>query len=151
MDARKSIQLLQLFVDGLRQGAFAHYLQGKYFEALNLPGLAKHYAEHYTEEMEWVDKFITRITDLNGDIWVQATEAYAVIKDPVEYLRWDLEQQEHGVEILRNAMAQVADDPVTYRLLLDYLEDEEGDLNWLRAQPDIVERAGLQNWYATLL
>ncbi|MBR1921590.1 MAG: hypothetical protein IJ829_06265 [Kiritimatiellae bacterium] len=70
---------------------------------------------------------------------------------PVEYVKADLEIQEKGVPLLRDCMATVADDPLTYDILKDYLADEEEDLYWLRGQLELCAKIGLQNYLPTLI
>lgn len=151
MDTQKMIDLLTHMVTGLRHGAFAHYLQGKHFEGLGLKALGEKYAGHYAEEMEWLDKIVNRITDLGGELSTGPSEGIVLITDPVDYLAKDLADQEAGVEWLRKAVADSAADPVTQRLLLDYLVDEEEDLDWLRAQPELINLIGRENWYVRQL
>jgi hypothetical protein len=63
MDKQKSIEALQFFVTGLSEGAFVHKVQGQIFKAQGFTKLGEKYIGHYTEEMEWVEKFIDRILD----------------------------------------------------------------------------------------
>ena len=57
MDKQKSIEALQFFVTGLSEGAFVHKVQGQIFKAQGFTKLGEKYIGHYTEEMEWVEKF----------------------------------------------------------------------------------------------
>lgn len=72
MNAKKSIETLQLFITGLTNGAFTHLVQGKHFEALGFSKLGEKYIAHYDEEMGWVKKFIERINDLGGEVKIEA-------------------------------------------------------------------------------
>ena len=56
MDKQKSIEALQFFVTGLSEGAFVHKVQGQIFKAQGFTKLGEKYIDHYTEEMEWVEK-----------------------------------------------------------------------------------------------
>lgn len=146
MDAKKSIEALQFLVTGLSNGAFAHFVQGKHFESMGFAKLGKKYIEHYTEEMEWVEKFITRIADLGGEVKIEDQKGREVVKDPVDYIHVDLAIQEQGVPLLYKCMAELKDDPTTYDILKAYLLDEEGDLYWSREQVEMIELIGRQNW-----
>lgn len=146
MDARKSIEALQFFVTHLSNGAFAHLVQGKQFASLGFSKLADKYAGHYTEEMGWVEKFMSRINDLGGEVKIESREGALLVKDPVEYIKADLAIQEKGVAMLYDCMKQLADDPTTYDLLKDYLKDEEEDLYWSQEQVEMIEMIGRQNW-----
>ncbi len=146
MRHQKSIEALQYFITGLTNGAFAHFVQGKHFESMGLTKLGEKYKEHYTEEMAWVEKFITRINDLGGEVKIEDQKGRAIVKDPVEYIKADLKIQEQGLDILYNCMAELKDDPTTYHILKDYLNDEEEDFYWSQGQIDMIEMIGRQNW-----
>lgn len=151
MDARKSIEALQFFVTHLSNGAFTHLVQGKQFASLGFSKLGDKYAGHYTEEMEWVEKFMSRINDLGGEVKIESREGALLVKDPVEYIKADLATQEKGVAMLYDCMKQLADDPTTYDLVKDYLKDEEEDLYWSQGQLEMIEMIGRQNWLAKQL
>lgn len=146
MDAKKSIEALQFFATGLTNGAFAHLVQGKHFEALGFSKLAEKYIGHYDEEMEWVKKFITRINDLGGTVKIENQEGRELVKDPVEYVKADLAIQEKGIEFLYNCVADLKDDPTTYDILKAYLADEEEDLYWSQGALEMIEMIGRENW-----
>lgn len=135
----------------MTNGAFAHLVQGKYFESMGLTVLAKKYTGHYTEEMEWVEKFISRINDLGGEFKIEDQKGRELVKDPEEYIKADLAIQEKGVEILYNCMAELKDDPTTYDILKAYLADEEEDLYWSQGALDLIQLIGRENWLAKQL
>ena len=58
----------EFHVTGLSEGAFVHKVQGQIFKAQGFTKLGEKYIGHYTEEMEWVEKFIDRILDLGGEV-----------------------------------------------------------------------------------
>lgn len=146
MEAKKSIEALQFFVTHLTAGSFAHMVQGKHFEALGLSKLGDKYTGHYKEEMGWVEKFITRINDLGGEVKIESQEGRALVKDPIDYIKEDLKIQEQGVAMLYECVASLKDDPTTYDLVKAYLVDEEEDLYWSRSQLELIELIGRQNW-----
>ncbi len=146
MEAKKSIEALQFFVTGLSNGAFVHLAQGKHFESLGFKKLAEKYTGHYQEEMGWVEKFMTRINDLGGEIKLEDQKGRELVKDPIEYVKVDLAIQEKGIELLYNCIKDLKDDPTTYDIMKAYLADEEEDLYWSREQLEIIEMIGRQNW-----
>lgn len=146
MDKKKSIEALQFFVTGLSEGAFVHKVQGQVFKSQGFTKLGEKYVGHFTEEMEWVEKFVDRILDLGGDVKIDKHEARELICDPVEYIKADLAIQQPGVELLRKCMESVKEDPTTYDILKAYLLDEEEDQYWSEEQLDIIEKIGVQNW-----
>lgn len=146
MNAKKSIETLQMFTTGLTRGAFVHLVQGKHFEAMGFGQLGEKYVGHYDEEMGWVKKFMTRINDLGGSVEIAPQEAAQLVSDPVDYVKADLEIQERGVQTLYACMAELKDDPTTYDILKAYLADEEEDLYWSQGQLEMIELIGRQNW-----
>ena len=135
----------------MSRGAFVHMVQGKMFEAQRFSKLAEKYTGHYAEEMEWVSKFVSRILDLGGEVKVEEQKAAVLVSDPVEYIKADLKIQEAGVEMLRNCLTTLADDPTTYDIMKAYLLDEEEDLYWSQDQLDLIEKIGRQNWLTVQL
>ena len=146
MRHQQSIQTLQMVVTNLSNGAFVHLVQGKHFEAMGLPKLGERYREHYAEEMEWVEKCITRINDLGGEVKIEAQQGKALITDPVDYIQADLDIQQRGVNLLYDVLAELKDDPTTYDILKAYLADEEEDLYWSQGQLELIALIGRENW-----
>ena len=151
MNNKKSIEALQLFVTALSEGAFVHKIQGQIFKSQGFSKLAEKYVGHYTEEMEWVEKFVDRILDLGGEIKVEEQKARNLISDPIEYIKADLAIQRPGVDLLRKCMLSLSEDITTFNLLKDYLADEEEDLYWSEGQLELIEKIGVQNWLFTQL
>lgn len=151
MDSIKSLETLQAFATGLADGAYAHFVQGKYFESLGLKALGKKYLDHAEEEMGWVGKFFGRINDLGGDSLIEKRGERALVKDPVEYLKADLEIQKQGVAALYEVMPALAGDPTTYDIFKAYLADEEQDLYWSEEQEGLINLLGRENWLKTQL
>lgn len=146
MDKKKSIEVLQFFVTNLTEGAFVHKIQGQLFKSQGFNKLGEKYVGHYTEEMDWVEKFVDRILDLGGEVKVEGTKARELVSDPVCYIKADLAIQEKGVEMLYNCTASLINDPTTYDIMKAYLADEEEDLYWSQGALDLIEKIGEQNW-----
>ncbi|MBR1770308.1 MAG: hypothetical protein IJ748_07630 [Bacteroidales bacterium] len=146
MEKQKSIEALQFFVTNLSNQAFSHKLQGKFFSALGFEKLGNKYTEHYEEEMGWVDKFIDRMLDLGGEIKHEARAEVKIIKDPVEYIKSELQISINGIELLRNCMAGICEDVTTYDIMKEYLKDEEEDMYWSEQQLDLIETVGCKPW-----
>ena len=146
MDKKKTIEALQFFVTGLTEGALVHKLQGQLFKSQGFEKLGDKYINPFTEEMEWVEKFVDRILDLGGEVKFDGAKARDLVADPVDYIKADLAIQEKGVEILYKCMAELHEDPTTYDILKAYLADEEEDLYWSQGQLELIEMIGVQNW-----
>lgn len=146
MDKQKTIETLQFFVTHLSEGAFVHKLQGQMFKSQGFTKLGEKYIGHYTEEMEWVEKFVDRILDLGGEVKAEGQNARSLVSDPVEYIKEDLKIQQAGVEMLYKCMETIAGDPTTYDIMKAYLADEEEDLYWSEEALEIIGKIGVQNW-----
>lgn len=105
MDKNKSIKTLQFFTTGLSNGAFVHKVQGQMIKSAGYNKLGEKYVSHYDEEMGWVTKFIDRILDLGGEVKVDDRPATALVSDPIEYVKCDLQRQNEGLEVLRKCLA----------------------------------------------
>ena len=146
MDFTQTLQISQLIVNELTAGAFVHKMQGMLFQSQGFTKLGQKYIDHYTEEMEWVEKYAGRMLDLGCVPEVKIKCESKLIEDPVEYIKADLKTQREGVEMLYKMMPSLACDPTTYDITKAYLADEEEDLYWSEEQMDMIEKIGLQNW-----
>ena len=149
MDAKKSIEALQFFATGLTEGALVHKLQGQIFKAKGFSKLGQKYVDHFTEEMEWVEKFNERILDLGGEIKAEGAKPRDLIANPIDYIKEDLKIQVAGVDLLYKCMETLKDDPTTYEIMKGYLKDEEEDLYWSQGAVELIECIGVQNWLFT--
>ena len=149
MDAKKSIEALQFFATGLTEGALVHKLQGQIFKAKGFSKLGQKYVDHFSEEMEWVEKFNKRILDLGGEIKAEGAKPRDLIANPIDYIKEDLKIQVAGVDLLYKCMETLKDDPTTYEIMKGYLKDEEEDLYWSQGAVELIECIGVQNWLFT--
>lgn len=151
MDRNKSIEALQFFVTGLSNGAFQHLAQSHVFKAQGYTKLGQHFADHAQEEYGWVEKFMDRILDLEGEVKVENRPAVPVVSEPVEYMNAELQRQRDGLKVLRECMDTVVEDVTTYDLLKDYFKDEEQDLYDDQTMIDLIKKLGESNWLLTQL
>ncbi len=73
----------------------------------------------------------------------------ADVQRTIEFLKADLQISKDGLTWLKNIVEESKDDFTTYDMLKDYYKDEEEDMYWMEQQLELVERIGLQNWFAT--
>ncbi|MBO4589209.1 MAG: hypothetical protein J5711_09980 [Bacteroidales bacterium] len=146
MDFTQTLQISQMIVNELTAGAFVHKMQGMLFKSQGFEKLGQKYLDHYTEEMEWVEKYTNRMLDLGCVPQVKLNHESKLIEDAVEYIKADLKIQREGVEMLYKMMPSLACDPTTYDITKAYLADEEEDLYWSEEQLDMIEKIGVQNW-----
>ena len=135
-----------MIVNELAGSAFVHKMQGQLFKSQGFEKLGQKYIDHYTEEMEWVEKYTERMLDLGCVPQVKVCNESTLVEDAKAYIEADLKLQREGVETLYNIMPSLAADPTTYDLTKAYLADEEEDLYWDEEQLDMIEKIGYQNW-----
>lgn len=146
MDFKTTLQVSQMIVNQLTEGAFVHKMQGLLFKSQGFEKLGQKYLDHYTEEMEWVEKYTNRMLDLGCVPEVKLNKDSKLIEDAKAYIEEDLRIQREGVETLYKIMPTLSCDPTTYDITKAYLADEEEDLYWSEEQLDLIGKIGLQNW-----
>ena len=146
MANEKVMKGLQTIVTDLAQQADGHALQSRIFASEGFTKLAEKYAEHAVEERGWVDKCIDRLLDLGCEVKLEAKKEGPVYKDPVEWVKYDLEVSKNGLAWLKEITELSRDDYTTYDILKAYYQDEEEDMFWGEAQLDLIECIGKQNW-----
>ena len=151
MNAQNSIQILQAYATGLSAQSRQHKVQSQVFKAMGLGKLAEKYAGHSTEEAEWVEKMVARIIDLGGEAKVEASPAFPIYTDVVEFLKADLAISEREVPVLMQVTKSLEEDFKTYDILREYALDEEEDMFWMQGTLELIEKIGLQNWLSKQL
>lgn len=146
MANEKIIAGLQAIVTGLSQQADGHQVQSRIFASEGFSKLADKYAEHAKEERGYVQQCIDRILDLGGEVKVEAKEEAPVYKDPVDWVKYDLQVSRDGLAWLATLVEEARADYTTFDILKKYYQDEEEDMYWGEAQLDLIECIGKQNW-----
>ena len=77
---------------------------------------------------------------------LEAKKEAPVYKDPVEWIKYDLEVSKAGLAWLHEITEEAREDYTTFDILKEYYQVEEGDVYWAEAQLDIIECIGKQNW-----
>ena len=137
---------LQMIVTDLAQQADGHAIQSRVFASQGFSKLAEKYAEHAAEERGYVDQCIDRILDLGGEIKLEDKKAGPVYKDPVEWVKYDLQVSKDGLAALSGLVEAARTDYTTYDILKKYYQDEEEDMYWGEQQLELIECIGKQNW-----
>ena len=145
-DKEKIIAGLQVIVTDLAQQADGHAIQSRIFASEGFTKLAKKYAEHATEERGYVQQCIDRILDLGGEVKNEAKKEAPMCKDPVEWVKHDLQVSIDGLAWLKELTEAARDDYATFDILKAYYLDEEEDMYWGQAQLELIECIGKQNW-----
>lgn len=145
-DKDKLIKGMQVIVTELSQQADGHAIESRLFGAAGLTKLQEKYAEHAEEERGYVIKCIDRILDLGGEVKLEAKKEGFVTKDPVAWLKYDLQVSKDGLEFLKSLVEEARDDYSTFDILKEYYQDEEEDMYWGEQQLELIECIGVQNW-----
>ena len=142
----KILEGLQIIVTDLAQQADGHAIQSRIFASEGFTKLADKYAEHASEERGYVEQCTDRILDLGGEVKNDAKKEAPVYKDPVEWVKYDLQVSRDGLAWLKTLVEEARDDYTTYDILKKYYQDEEEDMYWGEQQLDLIECIGKQNW-----
>lgn len=142
----KLIAGLQLIVTALSQQADGHMIQSRVFAAEGFTKLAEKYAAHETEERGYVQQSIDRLLDLGADVKLEAKEAGPVHKNPIDWIKYDLQVSIDGLAFLKTLVEEARDDYKTFDFLKAYYLDEEEDMYWAETQLELIKCIGEQNW-----
>ncbi len=138
---------MQVIVTQLAQQADGHLIQSRIFAAQGLTKLAEKYAEHSTEEHGYVEKCVDRLLDLGCDVKNGDKKDAPVFKDAIEFIKYDLQVSKDGLAWLGEIVEAARGDYKTFEILEEYYKDEE-DMYWAEQQLELIEKIGLNNWYA---
>lgn len=100
------------------------------------------------DEMKHADKLIERILFLGGLPNLQDLNKLLIGENVREILECDLKAEHDGISIYRAAIkhAESVQDYGSRDLLASLLADEEGHVDFLETQLDMIDRMGLENY-----
>ena len=100
------------------------------------------------DEMKHADRFAERILFLDGLPNFQALGRLRIGESVEEILKADLEAEYEAVEMYRNGVAECEKlgDFVSRELFEEVLRDEEGHVDFLETQFELIKQMGLQNY-----
>ena len=110
--------------------------------------LAKKERKESIEEMEHADKLVDRIIFLDGHPNLQHVAPLMIGENLKEILECDLK----GEHIARDSYSKSRDicrehgDYVTMQIFEKLLQDEEGHIDFLETQLDLIARIGIENY-----
>ena len=110
--------------------------------------LAKTTYDESIDEMKHADRFADRILFLDGFPNFQSLNPLRIGETVEEILKADLEAEYEAVEMYRRSVAICEEqrDYASRDLFAEVLRDEEGHIDFLETQFEMIARMGLQNY-----
>ena len=144
----KVIELLNEALKNELTAINQYWLHYRMLDNWGIKKLAEYERQESIDEMKHADRISERILFLEGLPNFQALGRLRIGQNVEEVLRSDLEAEAEGAKIYRDliAHAETVRDYVTRDLAREVLEDEEGHIDFLETQFELIERMGLQNY-----
>src|SRR5271170_3405182 len=145
------VKVIEYLNRGLRSELTAvsqFWLHYRLLDNWGLNGLAKKWREESIEEMRHADRFIDRIIFLEGFPNMQTLDPLRIGENVEEVLAADLK-----AEVSARALYQEAAEYClkvkyysTRELFVDLMSDEEGHIDFLETQVDLVKKIGIERY-----
>jgi bacterioferritin len=142
-------KVLEYLNQGLRHELTAinqYWLHYRLFDNWGYKDLAKKWRAESIEEMEHADRFVDRILFLEGFPNMQVLNPLRIGQDVKQVLEADLAAEHEARALYEEAAAhcQSVGDRVSKNLFEELMEDEEGHIDFLETQLELVNQLGLQ-------
>ena len=144
----KVIELLNEALKAELTAINQYWLHYRMLEHWGVHKLAKYERHESIDEMKHADRFSERILFLDGLPNFQLLGRLRIGETVEEILRADLDAELEAVNMYREAVAycESVRDYVSRDLFAEVLRDEEGHVDFLETQFEMIERMGIQNY-----
>ncbi len=123
-----------------------YWLHYRLLDNWGLNALAKKWREEAIEEMEHADRFIDRILFLEGFPNLQTLNPLAIGETVKEIMEVDLKAEVDARALYQEAATycEKVEDYPSRELFKQLMADEEGHIDFLETQIDLIKRIGLE-------
>jgi bacterioferritin len=144
----KVIELLNEAIKAELTAINQYWLHYRVLDNWGIKKLAEFERKESIDEMKHADRFSERVLFLDGLPNFQALGRLRIGETVEEILKADLEAEYEAVEMYRNGVAQCEKlgDFVSRDLFADVLRDEEGHVDFLETQFELIKQMGLHNY-----
>jgi len=125
-----------------------YFLHSRMLDDWGVTKLAKHEYNESLEEMKHADDLIQRILFLEGLPNLQDLGKLHIGQDVKNVIECDLKLELEAVKAYKEAVAhcESVSDFVSRDLFMKILNDEEGHVDYLETQLELIEQTGVQNY-----
>jgi bacterioferritin len=125
-----------------------YFLHSRMLNNWGVTKLGKYEYEQSIDEMKDADKLIERILFLDGLPNLQDLDKLQIGENVREILECDLRLEHAAITRLREAIAHCEGvrDFVTRDMLIEMLEGEEDQVDFIETQFELIDRVGLENY-----
>ena len=125
-----------------------YFLHARMFKNWGIKELAEHEYKESIDEMKHADRFADRILFLDGLPNFQVLGGLRIGESVEEILKADLAAEHEAVAMYRNGVAEceALKDYVSRDLFAEVLKDEEGHVDKIETQFEMIRQMGLQNY-----
>ena len=144
----KILQHLNLVLKNELTAINQYFLHARMFGHWGLDKLEDTEKDESIDEMKHADKLIERILFLDGLPNLQDLDKLLIGENVREILDCDLRLEQTGIARLREAIGhcEKVRDYISRDLFADILEGEEGQVDFIETQLELIDRIGLENY-----